>query len=65
MTDFVRISVEEVRQKIGSESALLVCAYDSEDKFRNNHLEGAVSLSEFESKRASLPKNQEIIFYCA
>jgi rhodanese-related sulfurtransferase len=65
MTEFVRVPPQEVRQKVESGSALLVCAYDDEQKFNQNHLEGAISLSEFKSRLASLPKDQEIIFYCA
>ncbi len=65
MTEFIRVPPQEVRQKVESGSALLVCAYDDEQKFNQNHLEGAISLSEFKSRLASLPKDQEIIFYCA
>jgi rhodanese-related sulfurtransferase len=65
MTEFIRVLPQEVRQKVESGSALLVCAYDDEQKFNQNHLEGAISLSEFKSRLASLPKDQEIIFYCA
>lgn len=65
MAEPVRISPEEVREKVTSGSALLVCGYDDEDKFRQNHLEGALSLSDFKSRLASLTKDQEIIFYCA
>ena len=48
-----------------SNSAMLVCAYDSEEKFEQNHLKGAIPLVEFESQVDSLPKDREIIFYCA
>lgn len=65
MTEFIRVPPQEVRQKVESGSALLVCAYDDEQKFNQNHLEGAISLSEFKSRLASLPQDQEIIFYCA
>ena len=65
MTEPLRISAEEVRQDVTSGAALLVCAYDDEEKFKNLHLEGAISLAEFKSKRPSLGKDQEIIFYCA
>ncbi len=60
-----RIGPEETREKLENGTAVLVCAYDSDEKFRTVHLEGAVSLIDFESKLSSLPKNQEIIFYCA
>jgi len=61
----IRITPEETFQKLRAGKALLVCAYDSEEKFRNLHLDGAISLAEFKKKLPSLPKNQEIVFYCA
>jgi len=64
MTEPIRISVEDARQKVSAGAALLVCAYDDE-KFKNNHLQGAVSLSDFRTKLPSLSTEQEIIFYCA
>jgi hypothetical protein len=45
--------------------ALLVCGYDSDEKFRHNHLEGAIPLSALRSRADALPKDEEIIFYCA
>jgi hypothetical protein len=60
-----RVSPEEAREKATSGTALLVCAYDDDEKFKLVHLEGAISLNEFKSKLPSLTKDQEIIFYCA
>ena len=65
MADPIRIPVKEARRKVTSGSALLVCAYDDDEKFKNNHLQGAISLSEFQAKLSSLSTVQEIIFYCA
>ena len=65
MTEPIRIPPEIVREKVKSGAALLVCAYDDPHKFKNNHLEGTLSLDEFISRLPSLEKNQEIIFYCA
>ena len=64
MTEPVRIPPDEVREKVTSGNALLVCGYDDEEKFRENHLEGGLSFAEFKSRLASLTKDQEIIFYC-
>ena len=50
------VSAEEVHKKLGSGQALLVCAYEDDQKFKRNHLEGALSLKEFESKLPSLSK---------
>lgn len=61
-----RISVEEARQHLQSApNALLVCAYDSQEKFEKYPLEGAILLDEFRSRLDSLNEEQEIIFYCA
>lgn len=49
----------------GGTNVLLVCAYDTEDRFREMELDGAISWPAFQSRLPSLPKNQEIVFYCA
>jgi hypothetical protein len=59
------INPEEAYNKLKTGAALLVCAYDSEEKFKTLPLEGAISLGEFKSTFPSLSKDQEIIFYCA
>ena len=64
MSEPVRVSVAEAFGKVRSGSALLVCAYEDEEKFKLYRLQGALSLNEFKSKLAALPKDQEIIFYC-
>ena len=61
MADIERISVKQAREK--ANQALLVCAYDNEAKYRIVNLEGSISLAHFQSRLASLPKTQEIIFY--
>ena len=63
MSEPRRILPEAVREKVLSGSALLVCAYDDEEKFKRLQLENAISLGDFSSKVESLPKEQEIIFY--
>ena len=61
-----RIPVERARQHLNADpGALLVCGYDTQEKFEQYHLEGAISLDQFESRAPSLPQNREIIFYCA
>jgi rhodanese-related sulfurtransferase len=65
MAEPTRVLPKEAREKTTSGSALLVCAYDSEDRFKANHLEGAISMGDFREKLSSLPKDKEIIFYCA
>jgi len=65
MSEPKRLPPEKVREKVQSGSTLLVCAYDDEEKFKRLQLENAISLGDFSSKVTSLPKEQEIIFYCA
>jgi rhodanese-related sulfurtransferase len=61
-----RISPREAQDHLeAGNGALLVCAYDSDEKFQQNHLEGAISLAELRSREEALPKDQELIFYCA
>ncbi len=65
MGEVSRISPAEVREKLKSGEVILVCAYPDEERFKSLHLEGAISFREFESRLPSLPKDQEIVFYCA
>jgi hypothetical protein len=65
MEQIERIGVEEAHEKVTASQALLVCAYEDEAKCRMVNLEGSISLTSFQSKAASLPKSQEIIFFCA
>jgi len=45
--------------------ALIVCAYDSQEKFEANELKGALSLDDLQSREGELSKDRELIFYCA
>jgi hypothetical protein len=45
--------------------ALLVCAYEDEEKCQRHHLRGSISLTELEQRLPQLHGDQEIIFYCA
>jgi len=60
-----RIRPEDVYPKLKPGTALLVCAYEDDAKFKKLQLQGAISLNEFKSKLPSLSKDQEIVFYCA
>ncbi|MBJ6723964.1 rhodanese-like domain-containing protein [Geomesophilobacter sediminis] len=60
-----RIDPQEVQSRIQTGEALLVCAYDDEEKFRALHLEKALSRHQFQEIQPSLPKDKEIVFYCA
>jgi len=61
--DIPRISPQEAHEHLGRGDARLICAYADEDKCRKLHLEGAVSLSEFEKQVDSVPNEAELIFY--
>lgn len=58
------IPAAEARRHVQSGDALLVCAYESEEKFKNSCLEDAVSLQEFKKKEGEIARDREIIFYC-
>ncbi len=63
MSEPERITAEEVYSKLRSGKALLVCAYEDEERFKKLQLEGAISLNEFKSRLPSLARDQEIVFY--
>ncbi len=59
-----RISASDAHQLVESGRAILVCSYP-DDLCKDKLLEGAILLSQFESRVAALSKDQPIIFYCA
>lgn len=65
MTQSNLISAAEARKHVQSDDALLVCAYDSDEKFKKACLEGAISLQELKAREETIDKNREIIFYCS
>ena len=67
MTGLVeRITPQEARRHLAADpGALLVCAYDDLEKCDKYHLEGSIRLADLKLRESSLPKNTELIFYCA
>jgi hypothetical protein len=63
--DVVRLEADEVNRQVQAGEALLVCAYDSDEKFQRNRLAGAIPFSAFEQRLPSLSKDQPIVFYCS
>jgi hypothetical protein len=59
-----RVTPEEAYRKAKTGEILLVCGYDDDAQFKEMQLEGAISYKEFEAQLPSLPKDQEIVFYC-
>jgi hypothetical protein len=59
-----RISPENTRDKM-EDGALLVCAYDDEEKCKRMNLEGAITLKQLRAMEPSLSRDQALIFYCA
>jgi hypothetical protein len=65
MSELIIITSDDAYMKAKSGVALLVCAYDDDEKFARFNLEGAISLKDFEAMIPELSKDREIIFYCA
>jgi len=61
----VRITPQEAYEKVKAGQALLVCGYEEDEKFNAYRLEMALSFAEFQKMLPTLPRDREIIFYCA
>lgn len=59
-----RLKPKQVEAKVKA-GGLLVCAYDSDEKFARVALQGAISRSGFRKVQKSTPKDTPLIFYCA
>lgn len=65
MVEVERITADDARRKVQGGQAVLVCAYDDEAKCGSMRLEGAMTLGEFKRQMESVPKDREIVLYCA
>ncbi|HXH84519.1 MAG TPA: ArsR family transcriptional regulator [Candidatus Tectomicrobia bacterium] len=64
MATVERIDPEQARREVAA-GALLVCAYDDEQKCNRMRLEGSISLHELQHRTGALRRDQPLIFYCA
>ncbi len=62
--DVKRVDPRYARERVDDGQALLVCAYDDEEKCDAMKLEGAIDMRELRSRLAGLPRDEELIFYC-
>jgi len=50
---------------LGPAAPLVVCADEDPQKCAWAKIDGSISLKEFESRLGTLPKTQEIVFFCS
>lgn len=60
-----RISPEAAYDHVKSGEAILVCAYDDDERCKRIQIDGGITLHQLESQLESLQAKKEIIFYCA
>ncbi len=65
MTEAPRIKPEDVYPRVRSGEAVLICAYNDDERYRKMQLEGSIPLEEFYARLPGYPKDREIVFYCA
>ncbi len=63
MSSNTLIEAGDAFEHVKNNGALLICAYDSDEKFHKLHLESAIPLSEFKALSATVAKDKELIFY--
>ena len=63
MSPRILIEARDAFEHVKNNSALLICAYESDEKFHKLRLDGAIPLSEFKSLSATVAKDKELIFY--
>lgn len=65
ITEANRVTPTWTRNRMkGPKPALLVCAYDDEEKCRSMSLPNSLTMRELNERLSSLPRDQELVFYC-
>ena len=65
MSDIKRTPPEEAFEEVSAQEALVVCAYEDEEKCHAHHIAGSLTLEDLERMLPSVPRDKKIIFYCA
>lgn len=65
MDGIPRITPEQARGKVLAGEALLVCAYDDPKTYASLNLEGSIAVQRLREMVPSLPRDREIVCYCA
>lgn len=64
MSEIERIEPQPAHQHSRESDALLICAYEDEDKCRDMALSGSIPLARLSGRERELDKGTELIFYC-
>lgn len=64
-TSAPRISVDEAYDKVSSGEALLICAYDDDEKCLSMAIAGSITRNHFEREKGRIDPDREILLYCA
>jgi hypothetical protein len=65
MSDAPRMDVQTAHQKVVDGEALLICAYEDDERCQSIRLEGSIMMKDLMEQLPWLPREQEFIFYCA
>jgi hypothetical protein len=66
MADVARISPKDLKARLdGPNPPLLVLGYEDEESWRKYRLEHAIPFAAFRDQADALPRDREIVFYCA
>ncbi len=66
MTEPARISPRDLKSRMESPTPpLVVLGYEDEESFGKYAIDDAIPFGEFRARAASLPRDREIVFYCA
>jgi len=65
MAGYEYISAPDAFRELQNSDALLINSYDSDEKWNLTQVPGAINFMDYKARRADLPKETELIFYCA
>jgi len=59
-----RVAPDRAWRMVQDEDALLICAYDDEDKCSDFSLPGSISADALRERRNALERDRRLVFYC-
>ena len=65
MAAYEKISAEQALNDLHEAATYLVNGYEEEQKWNDTRVPGAISYAEYKQLTVDIPKETELMFYCA
>lgn len=60
----IAVGVDKAKELVEQDDALLVCAYDDDEKCKKLGVDESIPMSGLQSRLGDVPKSRPLVFFC-